>query len=47
MSNERLFRVTALFCMAIAVISGAVAANAPAEFAFMWELKATTGAFTG
>ncbi len=47
MKSHDWFRYIALACMAFAVVLGAITANAPAAFLFLWELKAATGAFTG
>ncbi len=47
MKSHDWFRYIALACMAFAVVLGAITANAPAGFLFLWELKAATGAFTG
>jgi hypothetical protein len=47
MTVDRAFRYAALVCMALAVIAGAITANAPAGFVFLWQLKAATAGLTG
>ncbi len=33
--------------MGLAIIAGAVAANVPSDFGYLWEVKAAVAAFTG
>lgn len=47
MTTDRLSHYAALTCMGVAVITGAIVANAPTDFALLWELKTATAAFTG
>jgi hypothetical protein len=46
MNYEHLFHVAAVVCMALAIVAGAVASNAPA-FELLWTVKAATAGFTG
>ena len=47
MTSDKVFRYAALVCMGLAILAGAVVANAPTDLALLWELKAAVAGLTG
>jgi hypothetical protein len=47
MTIDLAFHYAAVICMALAIVTGALVANAPASFMFLWQAKWAAAALTG